>query len=230
MTLHKNLHTPLRLTLAATLVGAAGQPLLGPRWTLALAVLSILGGLGTLWILWYGLKGPGAALARLERRWLDLHGARSAGPCHIAVHDGMQPLRITIARAGRDLTAVVRTPAPESTLSFRVWPSDAPAPGFAGSATRDLAPDLTRVPEVEQRFSLLLRAEANSASWLQRLMTQDLLAALLTVRHEAPEGTFRGLTWDGRELSVHWAGELAGDPPRALQLSRALWRELLAEV
>ena len=229
MNLHKTLHTPLRAAIASTLVGIGGLPLLGPRWTVPLVLLLAAGVVGTAWVLWYGLRGPGAALAALEARWLALHGARSLSPCAIGLHDGHSPLTIHLQRAGADLCARVTTLAPPSTLTFRLWPADGAPPSFVGSATRDIALDLSRVPDVEQRFAMLFRAESNAPQALSRLIGTDLLAALLTVRKESPAGTFRGLTWDGRELAVHWTGALAADPERALQLSRPLWRDLVGE-
>jgi hypothetical protein len=219
---------PLRIGVGVALAAAGGIPLFGPRWTPWLVGLLALALGWAGWHLWWATRGPGAVLVGLERRWLGLHGARPIGGCAVHVHDGTQPLRIQLARQARTLVAHVATPLPASTLAFRLWPVDAgEAPEFTGSATRELTYDLARAHEVEALFSMLFHAEANEPRLLHRIMTSEVLAPLLLVRKESPPGAFRGITWDGRELAIHWTGPLVTDPERALQLSRPIWRSFV---
>lgn len=220
---------PIRAGVGVALAAAAAVPLFGRHYTPWLIILAA-GALGWAgWHVWWATRGAGAILVGLEQRWLELHGARQLGRCAVAVHDGMQPLQIRLARERRLLMADVATPLPASTLTFRIWPADQHAPDFAGSPTRELTYDLERAPEVEALFAGHFGAESNSPASLRRIMSASLMAPLLTVQQESPPGAFRGLTWDGRELAVHWAGPLVTDPTRALQLSRPIWRSFVAE-
>lgn len=217
------LGTTARLLVAGALAAGAGIPLSSARLTpwLILALVGLLAALA--YHLWDSSRGPGAALAALHRRWLELPGARASGPLMVDVHDGVQPLRIRITRRGRTSYGLVTTPLLASTVAFRLWPAEAPPPGFLGSATLDGPPDLARAVGVEARFAHVFRAESNLPLALDAIVTADLMAPLLAVRREAPTA-FRGVTWDGRELGVHWAGPQLTDPTRTLQLSRPIWR------
>ncbi|TNF23903.1 MAG: hypothetical protein EP329_26305 [Deltaproteobacteria bacterium] len=220
---------PIRVGVGVALAAAAAIPLFGRHYTLWLVLLAV-GALGwSAWHLWWATRGPGAILVGLEQRWLELHGARRLGRCAVVVHDGMQPLQIRLSRERRTLRADVGTPLPASTLTFRLWPADQAAPDFAGSPTRELTYDLERAPEVEALFAGRFGAESNHPAALRRIMTASLMAPLLTVHQSSPPGAFRGLTWDGRELAVHWAGPVVTDPTRALQLSRPIWRAFVDE-
>jgi len=219
---------PLRLGVVGALVAGAGIPLLGPRWTTALVAL-LVGSLAWVgWHLWFILRGPGAVMAGLEQRWLGLHGARAVGRCRVAVHDGMQPLEIRVGRERDAFVVRVTTPLPESMLTFRLWPAELPsAPDFTGSATRERDQDLARAHETEALFAMLFKADSNAPSALRRIMTPELMAPLLVVRRESPPGALRGITFDGRDLAIHWSGAIAADPERALGLSRPIWRALV---
>jgi len=221
---------PVRVGIGVALAAVAAVPLFGSHYTPWLVALAA-GALGwTGWHLWWATRGPGAILVGLEQRWLDLHGARRAGRCTVRVHDGVQPLEVRLAREKRALVAHVATPLPASTLTFRIWPADHQAPEFAGSTTRELAYDLDRAPEVEAMFAMRFRAESNFPAALHRVMTPTLMAPLLTVLTESPPGSFRGVTWDGGELAVHWVGPVVSDPTRALQLTRPIWRSFVDAV
>lgn len=218
----------LRLAVAVALAAGAGLGMLGPAWRpwLLVALATSLAWLG--YGIWYWSKGPGAAQRGLELLWLALPGARLGPGRAVHVHDGHEPIRVVLGRDGRELSAIVEARSDESTLAFRVWPAERPAPPpFPSDETRPAHGDLERALELEALFAGLLRAEANAPRELRRVLDQDAMAALLAVRKEAGRG-FAGLTWDGQRLAVHLRGPLVADPARALQLARAVWRPLSA--
>ena len=58
---------------------------------------------------------------------------------------------------------------------------------------------------------------------MMRYLDEDFLSALLWAERLHP-GVFRGLTFDGRFIAVHWLGGLANDPLATLQASATLWK------
>ncbi|PIE65936.1 MAG: hypothetical protein CSA24_01470 [Deltaproteobacteria bacterium] len=218
-----------RLLIAGTLAGFAGLPILGTRWAPWLIILAVTSLALLLYGWWFGARGPGAVMRGLLARWLELSGARRGpGGYEVRVFDGLQPLRITLSRNGRDLCAQVTTRLSDTTLAFRLWPDGQEPPSFTGSMSRELCDDLRRAPAVEARLANLYRADANQPRALDRAITRDLMAPLLAVRKAATPG-YRGVTFDGASLSVHWRGPATADPERVMQLSRPIWAAMVVE-
>jgi len=217
-------HWRLRLGVALSLAALVGAAVLDLRpWWVGLLLAS---GLWILYGWWYDSRGPGAVFTRLMARWLELPGAHAHGPLELRVHDGMQPIAIHLGREGRGFGVTVATPVPDSTLAFRLWPRDVEAPAFRGTATRTGPADLDRAHAVEALFVQLFRAETNDTEALRQLMSERTMAPILVAWKEARAG-FAGVTFDGRFLGLHWRGDLIGDPARAMQLSRPIWRALV---
>ena len=226
-----NARWPLRFFLGATLALGVGLAVLeqGARpW--------LLGGFlatGTLlaYTLWDETKGRAARLNALRRRWLDagaMEGdttaftpARPTGLRRDDLHfmeDG-QPLIVRLSLHGRDATPTVAvlTPLPETTTAFKITAKHLPPPTFDGLEAAGRGPSLEVLPGVATLVGSVFGVTGNDPARITRFLDDDLRHAL----READvlyRDSFRGLTFDGRFLAVHFVGEAIAEAPTRVLL------------
>lgn len=220
----ESMRWPLRFFVVAIVVLGLGVWLFPGAKTALLVVLAVAGGwLGWSW--WDATRGQSAAVGTLRARFLDVlepQGAVMNGDdLHIA--EDAQPLVVRVGRRGAATTATVLTPLSESTTAFRIWPRAMPRPSFDGNDPPVGGPLLTHLPALERVLGGSFQVEGNEPTHIVRYLDADLLSSLLEAERSHPAG-FRGLTFDGRFLAVHWLGAVAGDPLRTLSASSPLWR------
>lgn len=212
----------VRITAAVLAAELLALFVFGVRPSFWLISLLVATAASLVYLLWDHRYGPSAIQADLTARWLGLPGAHPA-PGGVHVHDGMQPLTIWLGTQTSTQSAVVLTPVADSEMACRIWPDGQTPPPFAGSLTRfRTAPALDRAYTIEQKFAGLLQIEVNDEPGMSTLLTAPRVGPILAVRQEAPQ-MFKGVTWDGEQLGVHWWGPIVKDPVRMLQLSRAIW-------
>lgn len=228
---------PLRLFLASALALGLGLPLLdaGARpWLFgALFATGLLLG----YTLWDETRGRAARLHRLRQRWVDagaLEGdtmvtpVRPTGLTRQDLHlmeDG-QPLIVRLGLMGRNAipSVAILTPLPETTTAFSIHSRHLPRPSFDGLEPASRGPALELLPGVGTLLGSAFAVVGNDPTRITRLLDEELRHAL-SQADLLHKDNFRGLTFDGRYLAVHWLGaDLAEDPARALELARPLWR------
>lgn len=207
---------------ALAAVAVLGRDLM--PWGAGLAIAAVAWGGWRRWQ--YGRAGA-RALRGLRERWLELPGAEEdAETGELAVHDGMQPVRIRLFRERGLLRAIVSTPVGDSPVAFRLWPRELPAPGLDPDGAGFGGPPVERAPFIESRLGGALRVDSSDEGHTDGILDAGVTAAVLVVAREAA-GSFRGLTYDGQRLGVHLGGPMVADPERAAQVARALWRPLV---
>ena len=188
-----------------------------PTWWLVMASVVLA---WTVTDTWQRALGGGAALRRLERRWLALPGAeRHAGAVH--VHDGHVPVTVRLSRHARALRALVQSSLGPTSVALRVWPPGVDPPPLDPAGGPVGGPPVERAPFIEARFAGLMRVDSSDADRAARILGGEAHAAILAVSRDAGPG-FGGLTYDGQILGVHFLGLVASDPTRAMRLARAL--------
>lgn len=220
----RSLRWPLRLfvaTLVALVIGVWLFPAGKTAFIVALAAAA--GWLA--WTFWDATRGAGAALDARRASFaaaLEAEGGVMNGEDLHVMEDG-QPLIVRVGQRDGRPTATVLTPLSESTTAFRFWPHAMPRPSFDGGDPPVGGPLLTRLHALETVLGGGFEVEGNEPTHIMRWIDEALLAALLDAAHSQP-AAFRGLTFDGRFLAVHWIGGPASDVHRALALSSRLWR------
>jgi hypothetical protein len=216
------LRWPLRIFVATLVAGVLGLALLDPaaRPWLLLTIVAAAGFLAWSW--WDETRGRAAALARLRARWLaepdvvdhdaDLHFS-----------EDRQPLIARLAQSRFGPALAILTPLPETTAAFRIASRHLPRPGFDGLEPALGGPPLARLPGLQLMLHDALVVEGNEPARLERWLDRPLIDALVAAARDHG-ASFRGLTFDGRFLAVHWLGDIAGDPAAARALSAPLWR------
>lgn len=216
---------PLRVVVVAGVVLGVGV------WLFPGAKTALLIGFGLAlawagWSLWDATRGATFALARERQRWLDALGAVDDDK-DLHLMEERQPLIVRLDRRGAALTSAVLTPLPETTAAFRIWPRAAPRPGFDGREPPVGGPLLTPLSGLEGTLGGAFTIEGNEPARIARWLDGELVQGLL-VTLSLHADTFRGLTFDGRFLAVHWVnvtGQGVGhDPVATLAASSALWR------
>jgi len=219
---------PLRVAVAAALVLGLGVWLFpGAKTAFIVIFLAALAWAG--FTLWDATRGASFALERERKRWLEALGAVDHGH-DLHLMEERQPLVVRLDRRARAMTSAVLTPLPETTAAFRIWPRAAPKPGFDGVEPPVGGPLLTPLPGLEATLGGAFSIEGNEPAHLARWLDGELVQGLhVTLALHAD--TFRGLTFDGRFLAVHWldvagqgAGAVGRDPIATLAASSALWR------
>lgn len=213
---------PLRLFIAVLGAAVIGFAYLGPELRPYLVGALLAAGGYLAWSAWDALRGRAAALeARLDR-WRAAPGVlEHEGDLHFK-EDG-QPLLARLDEARSGPTVAVLTPLRETTAAFRIANRALPLPGFDGREPAVGGPSLSALPGVQLLLHDALIVEGNEPAQLQRWLDEALVSALVTAVRDHPD-TFRGLTFDGRFLAVHWVGAPADDPGMARALSAPLWR------
>ena len=218
------LRWPLRTFGAAVVVVGLGSYLFPDAKSVLLAAGAlVLAWVG--WVWWDATRGAGAAIDELRGRWLDALAPYEAVASGDDVHvmEAGQPLIVRVGRRDGHPGVSVLTPLSETTTAFRIWPHAMPKPSFDGADPPVGGPLLTPLPAMEPVFGGAFAVEGNEPTRMMRYLDQDILSALLWAERLHP-GTFRGLTFDGRFVAVHWLGELARDPLATLTASGTLWR------
>ncbi len=213
---------PRRIFLGVLVAAALGFALLGPaaRPWLMFAVAAAAAFFAWAW--WDETRGKSAALARLRQRWLaEPDVVENRDDLHFS-EDG-QPLiaRLALGRHGPALS--ILTPLPETTAAFRIASRHLPRPGFDGLEPAVGGPPLSPLPGLQLLVVDALFVEGNEPARLERWLDRALIDALVAAARDHA-AIFRGLTFDGRFLAVHWLGSIVGDPAAARALSAPLWR------
>lgn len=226
---------PLRLFLGASLALGLGLPLLGAGARPVLFVAFAATGALLAWTLWDETRGRAARLRVLRARWLEAgaterdslpNSARPTGllPQDLHLMEEGQPLIVRLALLGDVPTVAVLTPLPESTTAFAIASRHHPAPTFDGLEPGARSPSLDPLPGVGTLLEGRFEVRGNDPTRLTRLIDGELVGALAEC-DAVHRDTFRGLTFDGRFLAIHWlSDELAMNPWRALSQSAPLWR------
>jgi hypothetical protein len=216
------LRWPFRIFLGAALAAALGLAFLSPGarpWLLG-GVL-VAGGL-LAWTLWDETRGRAAAMRRVRERWLASPDVVDNGGDLHFMEDG-QPLIARLSASARGLSTTVLTPLRETTAAFRIASPSLPTPSFDGEDPPVGGPPLSPLPGLQLMLHDALIVEGNEPAQLERWLDAALVTALLGAAREHP-ASFRGLTFDGRFLAVHWLGEVVNDPMTVRALSAPLWR------
>lgn len=222
MNIRASLKWPFRIFVAACALLAIGLIWLGPDARVPLLVLVGCSGAFLGWSMYDQSRGLGAALAQRRAVWEARTGAVADGEDLHLMSDG-QPLIVRVGRLGQAMTATVLTPLSETTTAFRFWPKGARRPSFDGHDPAVGGPRLSLLPALGTFFGGVIEVEGNEPVRIRRWLDGELLTALeAAARDHAP--TFRGLTFDGRFLAVHWIGPLTDVPEDVLALSTPLWR------
>lgn len=218
---------PIRLFVGVALAAGVGFALLGPELRPYLTGALLAAGGYVAWSAWDALRGRAAALERLLDRWRAEPGVLDDdGDLHFS-EDG-QPLiarlgELRHAAGGSGAAVAILTPLRETTAAFRIANRALPTPAFDGRDPAIGGPSLAPLPGVQLLLHDALAVEGNEPAQLQRWLDDALVQALVAAARDHAD-TFRGLTFDGRFLAVHWVGELAGDPGMVRALSAPLWR------
>jgi hypothetical protein len=218
------LRVAIALAVAAGLSTVSGLGAL----TLPLGLLAGAAGLWLVWVIWDESRGRSHLTDRALNAWqADVGGVRDEDALALQIAGG-RPLSVRAAVTRHGLTAVaLLTPLQMTTFSFRAWPAPAPRPGFDGAEPSVGGPRTDPLPGVETIVGTVrrelghpanatpLRVEGNSPERALQILTPRVLDAL----HDAERlhgGDFRGITFDGNLLGVHWLGGTAEDPLTAL--------------
>lgn len=226
---------PLRLLIGSALALGVGLAVLDPglrpwlfgAFLFALALFA--------YTLWDETRGRAARLHELERLWISAGATRREALPRTARPTGLekgdlhldeagQPLIVRLSLRGERPTVAVLTPLSESTTAFSIGSRQLPPPTFDGYEPAARGPAIEPLPGVGSLLGDSLDVRGNDPVRLTRLLDEELVAALThAASHHAD--TFRGLTFDGRFLAVHWLGEEpASDPALTLARSAPLWR------
>ncbi len=198
----------------------------GTLW--ASAAATVFAGAG-IYLAWFNARGPGAVITGLAGHWLSLPGAK-VSQRRVVVHDGRQPIAIDFAR-GRSrgsMRAALSALGPGTELAFKVCRQGTPLPPWSLKTGNAGGPEVSRVPLVEARFAGVLHIVTNDRAHLERLVAPSVWTAVLGA-HKAHGEAFRGVTFDGRELTSHWEGPIVSDPARMAAAARALWAPFYTE-
>ncbi len=216
------LRWPFRIFVGVALATALGLAFLGPGarpWLL----LGLAAGGGFLaWSVWDATRGRAAVVGRLRERWVALPDVVDNGHDLHFSEDG-QPLIARLATGDSGHTVAILTPLRETTAAFRIASPTLARPSFDGQDPPIGGPPLTPLPGLQSMLHDVLRIEGNEPAQLERWLDQALVSALLSAARDHAD-SFRGLTFDGRFLAVHWVGDLAADPTAVRALSAPLWR------
>jgi len=188
--------------------------------------------------LWDETRGRAARVASLRKRWLEFGAIErdslptsprptglDRGDLHL-MQDG-QPIVVRISLLKDVPTVAVLTPLPETTTAFRIASRHHPRPSFDGIEPALRGAALEALPGVGATLGSAFHVEGNDPTRLLRLLDEALADALAhaDLHHR---DTFRGLTFDGRFLAVHWLGDdLASDPMGALAMAAPFWRPFI---
>ena len=216
------LRWPFRIFVGVALATALGLAFLGPSarpWLL----LGLAAGGGFLaWSVWDATRGRAAVVGRLRERWVALPDVVDNGHDLHFSEDG-QPLIARLATGDSGHTVAILTPLRETTAAFRIHAPKLPRPGFDGIEPAVGGPILAPLPGLKLMLHDAFEVEGNEPAQLERWLDQSLVKALLSAAtHQAD--SFRGLTFDGRFLGVHWVGDGVADPIAIRALSAPLWR------
>lgn len=216
------LRWPIRIFTGMAIAAGLGLALLSPG-----ARPWLLGGLAIAtgflaWSIWEETRGATAALARVRARWLAEPDVIDNGDELHFMEDG-QPLIARLATHRGAPAVAILTPLRETTAAFRIASKLMPPPGFDGLEPAIGGPPLTPLPGLGLMLHDALLIEGNEPAQLERWLDGALVSALLLAARDRAT-SFRGLTFDGRFLAVHWRGDLASDPQAVRALSAPLWR------
>jgi hypothetical protein len=185
------------------------------------------------WVVWDESRGRTHRIAEARERFAGLGGVADGDDALKVPWDarGDMGLRFAVDRQGTATVAAL-WPVPTSTVSFRLWPSFATRPGFDGQEPAVGGPRLERLPGVEAILGELfahdgvsglptLHCESNAPERLVSALNPAVRAALADVLRNHGQG-FRGISFDGNVLAVHWTGTALEDPPTTLASTRQL--------
>lgn len=217
-----SLRWPFRLFVGIVIATALGIAFLGPGARPWLLVALAAAGAFLAWSVYDETRGRAAAVGRLRERWLAEPDIIDNGKDLHFSEDG-QPLIARLASSSSGHTVAILTPLRESTAAFRIASPELPRPSFDGEDPAIGGPPLTPLPGLQSMLDDVLKVEGNEPAQLERWLDHALRSALLSAARDHA-ASFRGLTFDGRFLAVHWVGDIAADPMAARALSAPLWR------
>lgn len=180
------------------------------------------------WLAWWGMKawwerhGSPALVRGLQAQWLEAPGAHSEPGGRVCIHQGRQRIKVRLDRRGGLMTATVQVVVGDTTVALRAWPETLPPPSLDPDGAPVGGPPVSRAPLLETRFARRVRVETSDDERAERLLQGSMAVAI----HEAMEALgpgFRGITYDGRRLGIHFAGPVAADPEQALRVAKPLW-------
>lgn len=229
------LRVALGLAIAAALSTVSGLDAL----TLPLGLLAGAAGLWLGWVIWDESRGRTHRTDRVMAAWqASTQGIRDGDALALQLEGG-RPLTIRAAVTRHGLTAVaLLTPLQTATFSIRAWPTPLPRPGFDGQEPSVGGPRTDPLPGVETIVGAVrtelghpadatpLRVEGNAPERALQLLTPRVLDALHDIER-LHTGDFRGITFDGNLLGVHWLGRTAEDPLTAFHASLIVLEALL---
>jgi hypothetical protein len=216
------LRWPIGLFGAAALLLGVGLAVFGPEARPWFVGTFIAAGAWVAFSVWDETRGRAAALHRVRERWLADPTVLAHGDDLHFLEDG-QPLFARLAMGSRGPSVTILTPLRETTAAFAIASPHLPAPGFDGLEPPVGGPPLTPLSGLQSLLGGLGKVSGNDPGTLERWMDATLVAALTNALRDHRE-SFRGLTFDGRFLGVHWVGSPALDPSAARALSAPLWR------
>lgn len=216
------LRWPFRIFVGLAIATAVGLAFLGPGARPWLLLALAAGGAFLAWSVWDQMRGRAAVVGRLRERWLAESDVVDNGHDLHFSEDG-QPLIARLATSAGGHTVAILTPLRETTAAFRIASPELPEPSFDGHDPAVGGPPLTPLPGLQSMLHGALRVEGNEPAQLERWLDQALVSALLSAARNHAD-SFRGLTFDGRFLAVHWVGPVAADPNAVRALSAPLWR------
>lgn len=216
------LRWPFRIFLGAALATVLGLAFLDPDARSWLFMGLLAAGAYLAWSVWDETKGRAAMTQRARQRWVQQPDVLDNGADLHFSEDG-QPLIARFATGPLGPVVTVLTPLRETTAAFRIHTPKLPRPGFDGVEPAVGGPILAPLPGLKLMLHEAFEVEGNEPAQLERWLDQALINALLSAAtHQAD--SFRGLTFDGRFLGVHWVGETVADPIAIRALSAPLWR------
>ncbi len=216
------LRWPFRIFLGAALATVLGLAFLDPDARSWLLMGLAASGAYLAWSVWDETKGRAALTQRVRQRWVQQADVVDNGADLHFSEDG-QPLIARFATGPLGPTVTVLTPLRETTAAFRIHAPKLPRPSFDGIEPAVGGPQLTPLPGLKLMLHDAFEVDGNEPAQLERWLDQALVKALLSAAtHQAD--SFRGLTFDGRFLGVHWVGDAVADPIAIRALSAPLWR------
>ena len=224
------LRWPLRIFVASAAAAGLGLAFLSPGARPWLFAAVLMAGAFLAFSVWDETRGRAAALARLRARWLSQpdvisDAADGAEGADLFFKEEGQPLIARLAFAKAPAVAIL-TPLRETTAAFRIASKALPRPSFDGHDPPVGGPPLSPLPGLQLMLHDALSVEGNEPGQLERWLDAELGSALVAAARDHA-ASFRGLTFDGRFLAVHWLGEIVSDPAAVRALSAPLWRQFV---
>lgn len=228
----------LRIAMAFILAAGLGSALGLSELTTPLVLLAVASVAWLGWVVWDEGRGRSHKIrTSLDAFAAEIGGQTNTETLHLQLFEN-QPLTLRFAvRRDGNATMAALTPTPSSTVSFRIWPDGTTRPGFDGQEPNVGGPRLETLPGLETILTDLFKSdehpapprfhmEGNAPDRLMAVLSPDFRAALANALAIHGQG-FRGVSFDGNLLAVHWVGAALTDPATTLATTRMLLMSLL---